>query len=148
MHREWIRSAPSWRGGPPCCDCVYVLKHSDEQLTGFKGMHIACLLLLFSIKTINNMQYPCALVHWFSTVGDEPCRETGMWIVEPDVNQYGSPVTAVIHLDCVFRSAHLLGKMAGNEFLPTEFTFHETLDRFTAFYVNKFADHHTHQITF
>jgi hypothetical protein len=43
--------------------------------------------------------YQCALVHWYSRVGDEPDEETEMWIVEPP---------SIIHLDCIPRAAHLI----------------------------------------
>lgn len=52
--------------------------------------------------------YPCALVHWFSTVGDSPDDETGMWMVEPDFLR-GKRVLEVIHLDSILRGAHVIG---------------------------------------
>jgi hypothetical protein len=45
--------------------------------------------------------YPCTLVHWFSWVGNEADEDTGMWVVEPDLDETGSPLVAIIHLDTV-----------------------------------------------
>ena len=47
----------------------------------------------------------------------------------------------------VFRSAHLLG-MAGKEFLPHDLSFDDSLDAFSAFYVNKYSDHQANEIAF
>lgn len=145
MKRERIRSVSSWRGGPPRRDCVFV--SGDEELAGFRGLHAARVLLFFSIKLNRFLTLPCALVSWFSPVGDEPCPETGMWIVEPDLDEDGERITSVIHLDALVRSAHLLG-IAGPDYLPVDFEFTDTLDSFEAFYVNKYADHHSHTIAF
>jgi hypothetical protein len=46
------------------------------------------------------------------------------------------------------RGAHLID-VAGKEFVPlTNFDFSDSLDAFEAFYVNKYADHHSHEIAF
>jgi hypothetical protein len=66
-----------------------------------------------------------------------------MWIVTPD----SADATQVIHLDSILRDAHLIG-VAGSGRLPKDFTFHDSLDAFKAFYVSKFADHHSHEILF
>ena len=55
---------------------------------------------LFFSFTHDNVEYPCALVHWFSHVGDsDNC--TGMWVVEPDTYDDGRPFTSIIHLDTI-----------------------------------------------
>ena len=46
-----------------------------------------------------------------------------------------------------YRSAHLIG-VAGSQLLPKHFTYHDTLDAFQLFYVNKYVDHHAHEIAF
>ena len=38
--------------------------------------------------------------------------------------------------------------VAGHAYLPLEFTFQDSLDSFQAFYVNKYIDHHAHEIAF
>jgi hypothetical protein len=72
-----------------------------------------------------------------------------MWIVEPDF-QHGKPcLEEVIHLDTVLCGTHLIG-VSGTHFLPKvpDFTFNKSLDVFTSFYVNKYVDHHAHEIVF
>ena len=104
--------------------------------------------LFFSFKH-DDVLYPRALVHWFSTVSDAPDDETTMWIVEPDYLAGRKPFLEVSHLDSILRSAHLIG-IAGHNFLPShpKIDFLMALDSFKSFYVNKFADHHAHETTF
>jgi hypothetical protein len=97
--------------------------------------------------TYEHDHYPCALVWWFVFVGDAPCEDTGMWIVEPDLSANGSPVTSIVHLDCVVRSAHLIGSY-GRELIPRHIHFSDTLSAFHAYYINKFGDHHSYEIAF
>lgn len=137
MHREFIRATRSWWSGPPRYDCALVNTDSKDGVAGFD---IARIRLLFSFKHEGTI-YPCALVHWFSRVSNEPDEATGMWIVEPDHFEDGQPFMDVIHIDSIYRAAHLIG-VGGDEFIPEDLTFAESLDYFAAFYVSKFADHH------
>lgn len=101
MRREHIRAVTSWRKGPP--------RHStnpDEE--GMRGLDIARTQMFFSFRA-GGRKYPCALVQWYSRVQEEPDEETGLWVVEGDVQADGSPVLAVIHLDTIVRAAHLIG---------------------------------------
>lgn len=145
MKRERIRSVPSWRRGPPRRDCVFV--NNDPTSPGFRGLHAARVMLFFSFKYGPRIEFPCALVTWFSVTDDEPCPNTGMWIVAPDVDRVGERVEEVIHLDAIVRGAHLLG-VAGSDFIPDTLHHTDTLDAFEAFYVNKYVDHHAHEIAF
>jgi hypothetical protein len=71
-----------------------------------------------------------------------------MWIVTPDSERGGAPSLAVVHIDSLLRGAHLIG-VAGKDFIPIHrFDFSDSLDAFKAFYVNKYADHHSHEIAF
>ncbi len=144
MRKERIRAIGSWRGGPARYDCAFV--EDDDRLPGFRGLNVVRVLLFFSFKT-DKIVYPCALVSWFVTVGERPCEETGMWMVEPQVDAYGRRVVSVIHLDCMLRAAHLL-PIPGPDPIPTRLRHTDTLDAFDAFYVNKYADHHAHEIAF
>ncbi|KAJ6595383.1 hypothetical protein B0H10DRAFT_2179268 [Mycena sp. CBHHK59/15] len=144
-HHERIRATKSWYRGPPRYDCVF-LEH-DKDLPGFRGLHAAHVCMLFRFK-YRGIDYPCALIHWFSAQGNQPCPDTGMWIVTPDSVRGSRPSLAVVHLDCLLRSAHLIG-VAGKEFIPIQnLDFSDSLDAFKAFYVNKYADHHAHEIAF
>ncbi|KAH9857837.1 hypothetical protein C2E23DRAFT_865564 [Lenzites betulinus] len=144
MHRERIRSVASWRGGAARRDCIFV--EQDTDLPGLRGLLVARVRLFFSLK-FQSVLYPCALVSWFSTVGDAPDTDTGMWIVSPDVDDAQQPVLDVVHLDSVVRGAHLIG-VAGDEHLPHGVEHTHSLDIFREFYVNKYADHHAHEIAF
>ncbi|KAF9035748.1 hypothetical protein BDZ89DRAFT_1090916 [Hymenopellis radicata] len=145
MRRERIRAAPRWRKGPARYDCVFA--EADSELPGFRGMHVARVLLFMSLRH-ENVQYPCALVTWFSAVGDEPDPDTGLWKVVPDLDHSGDRFQAVIHLDCLLRGAHLIGRPEDDEFIPRGMKHTDSLDLFTEFYVNKYADHHSHEIAF
>ncbi|KAJ6617373.1 hypothetical protein B0H10DRAFT_2176466 [Mycena sp. CBHHK59/15] len=90
MLRERIRAVRSWRGGAPRYDCVFV--------------EAARVLLFMSFKHLG-VTYPCALVTWFSAIGDEPCPDVGMWMVEPDVDHRGRRVLDIIHIDTILRGA-------------------------------------------
>ncbi|KAI0251372.1 hypothetical protein BJV78DRAFT_1316789 [Lactifluus subvellereus] len=144
MHRERIRATPCWKGGPGRYDCVYVEK--DADLEGFRGLHVVRVNLFFSFR-FQQSAYSCALVQWFSTYSDSPCEDTGLWRVQPDYDVRGQRMCSVIHIDTILRSAHLIG-VAGSHLLPKRFTYHDTLYSFKLFYVNKYADHHAHEIAF
>ncbi|KAN0127920.1 hypothetical protein V8E53_014268 [Lactarius tabidus] len=147
LRHERIRSTQSWYGGAPRRDCIFVGNTDRPDAPGMRGLLVARVHLFFSFVH-DGTKYPCALVHWFSVVGEEPCNETTMWIVEPDFRR-GKPCLEVIHLDTVLRGAHLIG-VSGTHFLPKDpnFTFDKSLDAFSSFYVNKYADHHAYEIAF
>ena len=118
----------------------------DAELPGMRGLQVAQVLLFFSI-TFHGVDYPCVLVDWFTIIEDEPCQDTGMWIVEREVGEDNRQSTSVVHLDCIVRGAHLVG-VSGSEFLPRRLLHTDSLNAFLAFYVNKFADHHSNEIVF
>jgi hypothetical protein len=70
-----------------------------------------------------------------------------MWMVEPDFDRTGNHAIDIIHLDSILRGAHIMG-VSGQQFLPHHLNFAHTLDAFHAFYVNKYIDHHAHEIAF
>ncbi|KAH9016504.1 hypothetical protein EDB85DRAFT_1875009 [Lactarius pseudohatsudake] len=148
MHHERIRSAQSWYGGRPRHDCVFVGNADSPDVPGFKGLLVARVFLFFSFR-YNGIDYPCALVHWFSAVGDTPDDETGLWVVKPDYLPRQRRFLEVIHLDSILRGAHLIG-VAGPHFLPSspKVDYLTSLDSFKCFFVNKYADHHAHEIAF
>jgi hypothetical protein len=109
-----------------------------------RGLDVVRILLFFSFTSDGEM-FPCALVRWFSLLDEEHDEDTGMWTVQPEVNPDGTPAILVIHLDCILRAAHLL-PIYGNAPVPMAMSFHHSLDAFSAFYVNKYADHHAFEI--
>ena len=141
MRRERIRSCPVWRGKAPRRDCAFVVE--DEEKPGMRGMNVARIQMFFSFLH-NGKHFPCALVEWFSTIGRTRDHETGMWKVRPDIRQ-GQRLRSVIHLNSILHGAHLLLNF-GHNFLPTNFDYTSSLDAFGCYYVNHFADHHSHEI--
>ena len=144
MRRERIRAVTSWRHGRPRYDSIFVNAHELQQ--GMLGLNVARARLFFSV-TMNHVKYPCALVHWYTIVGDSPDDNTGMWVVEPDILDNGQPRTAVIHLDTIVRLAHLL-PIYRDRPAPKGVQYTDTLDTFSQFYVSKFADHHAFEIAY
>lgn len=144
MRSEILRATPSWRGGRGRFDCVFVVL--DEEADGFLGLAVARLLILFSFG-YDGVEYPCAFVQWFCRERDEPDEDTGMWIVEKEFYEDGSPRLAVIHLETILRAAHLI-PVYGGEYVDEDLEHTDTLFRFDRFYVNKFVDHHANEIAF
>ncbi|KAG6808699.1 hypothetical protein H0H92_003209 [Tricholoma furcatifolium] len=145
MFRERIRAVPSWRGGSARNNCVFV--EQDRDLPGFRGLHVACVRMFFELTIKNKRKFPCALVAWFHTISDEPCPETGMWIVEKDRDRDKNLIMSVIHIDTILRGAHLIGRAHAN-YVPRTLDAGDSLDAFEQFYVNKYIDHHAHEIAF
>jgi hypothetical protein len=114
---------------------------------GMRGMAIARVLRFLKIKTVTNAEYDCALVQWWTVLGKEPDDITGMWLAEPHIEDDG-PLMDIVHLDCIIRGAHLLPAFGSSWITPAGFHFAKTLDAFKAYYINKYADHHSFTIAF
>ncbi|KAL0946795.1 hypothetical protein HGRIS_012968 [Hohenbuehelia grisea] len=143
MYRERIRSNPNWHNTGPRRDCVLVVE--DENKVGFSGMSVVRVELFFSFK-YNDTSYPCALVHWFNKAMRHPDPDTGLWIVKPDLRgRQELPYLSVVHIDCILRAAHLI-PVFGRKPVPKPFSHTHSLDAFTAFFVNKYIDHHAHEL--
>jgi hypothetical protein len=143
MYRERIRSNPNWRGEYARYDTVFV--ETNAELEGMPGMAIGRVRLLFSFKFRGEV-YPCALVNWLIPF-DEPDKDTGMWVVRPEVQGNGRRqchTLSIIPLDCIARAAHLL-PVYGSSFLPEDFHFSDSLDAFRAYFVNPYVDHHSNE---
>ncbi|EGO01325.1 hypothetical protein SERLA73DRAFT_167426 [Serpula lacrymans var. lacrymans S7.3] len=119
MRRETIRATPLWRKHAAHYNCAFVER--DPSIPGIRGLDV-----------------------WFSHILDEPDELTGLWKVQPDTNDDGSPSLEIIHLDCIFRSAHLMPVFGdyGHRFIPSDIDFTNSLDKFPTFYINKYIDHH------
>ncbi|KAI6137566.1 hypothetical protein BKA82DRAFT_4379823 [Pisolithus tinctorius] len=138
MRREYIRSCHSWQNGPPRYDCAFV--NTNPGLKGMHGLDVVRILGFFSFVS-QSKRYPCAVVQWFDRVGDDPDVDTGMWIVRPALTANRHPATAVIHVDTIYRAAHLV-PLYGTHPIPRTIKPHHSYDAFTTFYVNRFIDHH------
>jgi len=144
MFLETIRATPSWNRGEipgPRYDCVFVSNGGSES-SSMSGLLVARVLLFFSF-TFDGECHQCALVHRFSVSGGRPDPDNGMWVVTPDY--FGNaPNTSIIHIDSIFRAAHLLPIFDTNP-LPYALNYTLTLDLFRGFYVNNFIDYHAYE---
>jgi hypothetical protein len=145
MRREHIRATPSWRKGQARYDTVLV--NSNPEIGGVRGFEVARVFLFFSFRH-EDKEYPCALIQWYSHVGSEPDEDTGLWMVEPDMDDSdtGAPHLAIIHLDSIYRAVHLLPAHQNSTFIERTITMHSSLDTFKLFYINRFADHQSFEI--
>lgn len=146
MKRERIRCSPSWFGVPRR-DTVLVT--INENRPGFRGMSAARLVLLFSF-THQQTTYPCALVQWYNTHGHGRDPKTGLWKVKPAFYDQRKqiPCLAVVHLDSLLRGVHLIPVYGAKPVPAHGLHYYHSLDVFTAFYVNKYADYHVNEIVF
>ncbi|OJT11974.1 hypothetical protein TRAPUB_11478 [Trametes pubescens] len=79
----------------------------DHSAPGFRSLHIARVRLLFSYQPDRSYAHvdtrdsavPCALIEWFSQVEDEPDEDSGLWVVEPDLDEDGCRELAVVHIE-------------------------------------------------
>ncbi|KAI5985780.1 hypothetical protein EDD15DRAFT_2390119 [Pisolithus albus] len=143
MRRETIRAIPVWHQGPAWYDTIFV--STDDTFNRMLSMEIARMLCFFSFIYTNGRTYSCALIHWFDHIADEPDKLTGMWMVRPSFMGNGSKNLSIIHLDSIVRSAHLL-PIFGHEQVPRAVNFHNSLDIYCGFYVNRFADYHAFEL--
>jgi hypothetical protein len=68
-------------------------------------------------------------------------------MVEPAFHEDHHPYLAIIHLESIFRAAHLLPVYNNtSSFIRQSLIMHDTLNTFKVFYVNKFVDHHAFEI--
>ena len=147
MYHETIRATPSWNRGEipgPQYDCIFISDGLSSDL-GMGGLLVACVLLFFSF-TIDGELHQCALVHWFSTFGDQPNPNNGMRVITPDYSGTDRDVS-VIHIDSIVRAAHLL-PIFDKQPLPHTLNYTRTLDSFQGFYVNKYIDYHVYEAFF
>ncbi|KAI6015152.1 hypothetical protein F5J12DRAFT_904460 [Pisolithus orientalis] len=148
MHHEYIHSCPMWRNEGPHFDCVFVV--TDPQAEGMGALDVAHVLCFFSFRYLQ-MVYPCAIIHWFDHVGDNPDEDIGMWIVCPSyLVQHTCNIQnlAVIHINMIYHAAHLIPIYSTHNINSRDVKPHCSYNMFHSFYVNKFADHHTFKITF
>ena len=144
IHHETIRATPSWNRGEipgPRYDCVFVSNDEGSE-SNMSNLLVARVLRFFSFM-IDAELHQCALVHWYSIFGDQPDPDNGMWVVTSDYLG-GAPSMSVIHIDSIFRAAHLLPIFDENP-LPRALNYTLTLDSFKGFYVNSYIDYHAYE---
>ena len=109
------------------------------------GLNVARVHLFFSFS-YQDTKYPCALINWYDHMADALYQDTGMWIVKQVT---GTQRSTIVHLDMMLWCAHLIpvfGPTYVNHLL--KLTFNDSLDAYLSFYINKYADHHMHEIKF
>ena len=137
---EYIQAMSSWRNGPACYDCVLV--NAKPDVDGAQGFKVARVFLFFSFLH-GSKEYPCAFIQWYSFVGTGPDEDTGCWVVEPDIEDNGkSPHVAVIHIDCILRTVHLMPVTRTAHFVDRSIIMHTSLDTFKLFYLDRFVNYH------
>ena len=98
----------------------------------------------FIAFTYGIVNYECALLEWFETVGDSADPVTGMWVVKHEMadNQHSM---SLVSIDTIVRSTHLLPVFGGDN-IPHGFDFTQSLDAFEQYYVNHFIDGHAFEL--
>jgi hypothetical protein len=139
MYREHIRSNPNWHGEYEQQDTVFIATGLEQSIS------IGRVLLFFAF-TFGERQLQCVLINRFVT-GDEPDEDTDMQVVRPEFTGNGRCTLAIIPLNSITRAAHLL-PVYGSSFVPKNLHFSDTLDVYRSYFVNKFADHHSHEFLF
>jgi hypothetical protein len=153
MKRERIHAVDGWRKGPGRYDTLFINTGIDDadqdedspSLHGFLSLEVARARLFFSF-VLDGVNYPCALVHWYTRTSNTPSDVTGMYVVEPEYLPNGQPAVTVVHLDTIYRAAHLLPVFLGHPPLGKHQRYEDTLDLFPEFYVNKYIDHHAFEV--
>ena len=95
----------------------------------------------------DGMWHPCALIDWFEKVSEVPSDVTGMYEIQPKLDELGQQVTSIVHIDAIFRAVNL-SPVFRSTVMPLEFHYSYTLDAFDSFYVNKYGDYHSHHCIF
>jgi hypothetical protein len=147
MYREAIRSTHYWSRGDipgPRHDCVFI--DVGNPGVGMQGLLVARVYLFFKFP-YGGVEYPCALVHWYST-SSERDPTTRLWVVQPETTRGGGRHMSVIHIDSIIRGAHLLPKFPSVAQVYREINYTNVLDLYKSFYVNKYIDHHAFEIAF
>ena len=118
---------------------------TNPDIPGMGGLDVTRVKLFFPFEHCDRT-YPCALIHWFSKIGEELDVNTGMWQVGPDFDAEGELLHVVIHINSMIHAACLLGEPDGP--LSASVTYVSALDLFVPFYMNKYIDHHAYKIAF
>jgi hypothetical protein len=135
MHAELIRSSPLWFTEKERRDTVLVQNGEETERMG--GMIVARVLTFLAFR-YESKQYTCALVEWFLPCDDKPDPITGMWILQPEIQNRSERTLGLIHTDCIVRACHLI-PVYGRSCLPADFNYSNSLRAFKSYYLNKYA---------
>ncbi|KAI6009298.1 hypothetical protein EDC04DRAFT_2871383 [Pisolithus marmoratus] len=116
-------------------ECIWSTSCWDPNIPGMGGLHIARVFLFFSFS-YDGIKYPYA-----------PDNDTGMWVIQPDLDANGQCELEVVHVHCILCGAYLI-PVYECDCLPTNIQHTNSLDIFQAYYVNKYIDHHAFKIAF
>ena len=141
--KERIRCVTKWRQGPARHDTVLVRAPGITTMSGFT---VARVRLFFKLE-YGGVSHSCALIHDYTTCGEEPDEDTGIWIVRRAFHGTRRPQARVICISDILRAAHLIPVFSGAP-IPDNLKHTECLDHpgFHKFYVNRFVDHHAFEI--
>ncbi|KAI6094812.1 hypothetical protein F5141DRAFT_1191608 [Pisolithus sp. B1] len=124
--------------------------YAPSDFSGANGMHCKCIHASSSWRN-GAPCYDCVFVEkdptlpgfqglhvaqWFTPVGNEPCINTGMWKGEHEYDEYGDHLVT-----------HLIG-IYGDEYIPPDLHYSDSLAAFGSFYVNKYSDYHAFGLAF
>ncbi|KAI5987199.1 hypothetical protein EDD15DRAFT_2372610 [Pisolithus albus] len=148
MRWETIHTIPVWHQGPARYDTIFVSTDDTIFVSTDDTIFVSTddtifvstddTIFVSTDDTIFNVKHG-------DRSPDEPDELTGMWMVRPSFMGNGSKNLSVIHLDSIVRSAHLL-PIFGHEQVPRAVNFHNSLDIYRGFYVNRFADYHAFEL--
>lgn len=101
------KSVPLSVSGVTLCNMIVFSQTEILLCLVFKGFSLGKSICVF-LFTYLYYHHSCALVDWFSTHGNKPDEETGMWVVKLDLGQRGIHRRRVISIDTIICSAHLI----------------------------------------
>ncbi|KAN0101066.1 hypothetical protein V8E55_001050 [Tylopilus felleus] len=119
----------------------YAFVYSQPGRPGMCGLDVIHILTFFTFGHYTK-EYPCVVMHKY-TISNEADEDTGMWVVQPAYNTRWQPDLTIIHLNTLYRTAHLI-PIYGNRPISTEIQADNSYNSFHAFYINKYVDHHTY----
>ncbi|KAF9486934.1 hypothetical protein BDN71DRAFT_1485414 [Pleurotus eryngii] len=137
---------------PAQFDTAFVNDGTGE-VVGVEGYRVARIRVVFSLPESSlevlfndgiEVSQHLVFVEWFSAFVN-PERNHGLFKIRPLKNLGdGSPITEVVPLVNIRRSAHLYPQFG--PFAPVEWTSSTVLDKCDTFFVNTFADRHMYRI--
>ncbi|KAH9830637.1 uncharacterized protein C8Q71DRAFT_716534 [Rhodofomes roseus] len=132
-------------------DTALVNEHGDGESIGVSGYRVAQVRVIFSLSKKareivfkNDANAPSHFVYleWFSKFKSRPEANHQFYSVKRSCTADGQRLAAIVPLDSLHRSAHLLPKFGPTK--PPEWTSDNVLDLCDSFLVNSFTDRHTY----